>query len=323
MCERCGASLFAPSWDQGIRGRGRGLRARAHLILHSHSTTKRSTLKLTLTSHPRSSHPPYEKGTLPMATRRTFAPRKPFVSSPSPPLNCGPPLVLWSGAGPKVRKLHRTIGPQLVYVVSRTQPCGIYQESLRHHMRDHVYTLLAWSRSHFVVHLFIANICLLYNTHTHTHTHTNPPTLRAHRLRSWHVADPPCPLFSVRPLKGKGKGIVYVGARPIPVTSIVFEFNGNNRGNNGGIGTNATDDDNRYAYITRGGDHIDGSEGGIARFINHSFTTQGTNCEMVEYRDTPGRLFCRTSRAIVSGEELVRLHCTVVCNVNRIEMGGY
>ena len=104
MCERCGASLFAPSWDQGIRGRGRGLRARAHLILHSHSTTKRSTrtLKLTLTCHPRSSHPPYEKGTLPMATRRTFAPRKPFVSSPSPPLNCGPPLVLWSGAGPKV-----------------------------------------------------------------------------------------------------------------------------------------------------------------------------------------------------------------------------
>ena len=170
---------------------------------------------------------------------------------------------------------------------------------------------------------FLSLTFAFFTTHTHTHTHTNPPTLRAHRLRSWHVADPPCPLFSVRPLKGKGKGIVYVGSRPIPVTSIVFEFNGNNRGNNGGIGTNATDDDNRYAYITRGGDHIDGSEGGIARFINHSFTTQGTNCEMVEYRDTPGRLFCRTSRAIVSGEELVRLHCTVVCNVNRIEMGGY
>ena len=171
-----------------------------------------------------------------------------------------------------------------------------------------------WSRSHYVVHLFIANICLLYNTHTHTHTHTGTksPTLRAHRLRSLHVhvADPPCPLFSVRPVKGKGKGIVYVGARTIPIASIVFEFNGN-QCNNGGTGRNAPDYDNRYAYVTRGGDQIDGSKGGIARFINHSFTARGINCEMVEYRDTPGRLFCRTSRAIVSGEELVRLHCTV------------
>ena len=121
----------------------------------------------------------------------------------------------------------------------------------------------------------------------------------------------------MRSVKGKGKGVVYVGARPIPVAKIVFEFNGS-LGNNANNGDEAPDDDddndgdddgddNRYAYLTRGGEQIDGREGGIARFVNHSFWERGINCEMVEFEATPGRLFCRTTREILPGEEMVRV----------------
>jgi hypothetical protein len=112
----------------------------------------------------------------------------------------------------------------------------------------------------------------------------------------------------VRSVKGKGKGVVYVGARPIPVAKIVFEFNGSLGNNRDEAPDNDDDndgDDNRYAYLTRGGEQIDGREGGIARFVNHSFWARGINCEMVEFEATPGRLFCRTTREILPGEEMV------------------
>ena len=78
----------------------------------------------------------------------------------------------------------------------------------------------------------------------------------------------------------------------------------------GGDDTSEDDDDDgdedasnesEYAYKLKSGGEIDGRTGGITRLLNHGFYAEDINCRMHEVGD---RVFCRTTRSVVRGEEL-------------------
>jgi hypothetical protein len=151
-------------------------------------------------------------------------------------------------------------------------------------------------------------------------------------------------LFSVVDVEGKGRGVRYVGNEPIPKGVDILEYtggrkgtNGNHVGGGGGDGGGGggdgyrgkcpadapdtesdtsgsdggdhgdSDDDgggsnsSLYAFRLQGGGEIDGRTGGIARLLNHGFYREENNCLSYEEED---RIFFRTTRPIVRGEEL-------------------